>query len=185
MSNKMKKSEFELKVDRCRKDDSSELIDNAAWSHAIYLFKNLLEVAAEKGEDVRLVTGSLNNEFYSSLNESLTKCMNNNAHIELVVLDGNTDLEGNVFADNVKQYLNGNVITTPVGYSLDASHMLLIGKNAERFRLETDHAQTKAVASFNNGNMGKTLLSIYENIKTTLENFKVPNGAQEPAHTTQ
>lgn len=182
---KMKKSEFELKVDRCRKDGSSELIDNAAWSHAIYLFKNLLEEAADKKEDVRLVTGSLNNEFYSSLKTPLTKCIDAEVGIEVIVLDGNADLENNYFSDVVKNYSNGEVLKTPDGYALDASHMLLVGNNAERFRLETDHAQTKAIASFNNSSMGKTLLSVYNDIKGTVSHFKIPAGAPAPEYATE
>ncbi len=101
------KSEFELKVDRCRKSNSSELITNAAWSHAIYLFRNLLEVAAAKHEDVRLVTGSLNDDFYAELEEPLNECINAGVDIEVVVLDGNADLEENIFASVINRYKNG------------------------------------------------------------------------------
>ena len=174
MNKDIDRSEFELKVDRCRKSNSPELISNAAWSHAVYLFKNLLEVAADKNEDVRLVTGSLNDSFYSELEEPLNKCINAGVNIEVVVLDGNAELDGNIFASVINGYQHGYLDQTPEGYSLGAAHMLLIGKNAARFRLETDHEQTKAVASFNNPEMGKTLLTVFADIKSTIRNSKNP-----------
>lgn len=171
---KLNKSEFELKVDRCRKGNSPELISNAAWSHAVYLFKSLLEVAADKKEDVRLITGSLNDDFYSSLQEPLKKCMDADVNIDVIILDGSASLNNNTFASIIKRYPHGSLEQAPDGYSLGAAHMLLVGDDAARFRLETDHAQTKAVASFNNAEMGKTLLTVFADIKSTIRNSHSP-----------
>lgn len=156
---------FELKVDNCRKNESDELIQNAAWDHAVYLFKNLLEVAAEKKESVRLISGHLNNKFYSELSDVLQKCIDANVKFELIVLDDEIDEQKNNFLQILQNYHNGEVYILPAGYKFSAPHMLLVGDKAKRFRLETDHSQTKAVASFNNSSVGESLLAIYADVK--------------------
>lgn len=163
------KTAFEKKVDRCRKDETAELIDNAAWDHAIYLFKSLLEVAAEKKEKVRIISGSLNNEFYSTLSEELQRCIASGVEIEVLILDETVDIDTNDFARMVKNHAKGAVLKVPQGSPIGAPHMLVIGENGQRFRLEIDHSQTKAVASFNNADMGKSLLRIYENVKEQVQ----------------
>lgn len=156
---------FEQKVLSCRNNESAELIQNAAWGHAVFLFENLLQVASEKKESVRLITGHLNNDFYSELSGELDKCIAADVLVELIVLDSEQGLDDNVFYNKIRGYSKGSVITAPNGFSMSAPHMLLIGDDARRFRLEVDHEQTKAVASFNNRGMGETLLSIYNEVK--------------------
>ena len=153
---------FEDKVDYCRKNDTADLIDNAAWGHAQYLFKNLLAVAAEKKEDVRIISGHLRADFYESLSKEIGDCINSGAKIDIVVLQDDIDIEEHKFAELVNNYQNGNIIVLNDKDNAEIPHMLLIGGGGERFRLETDHSQTKAVASFNNEGMGRMLLNIYD-----------------------
>jgi len=158
---------FEERVEKYRKQESETLIDNAAWDHAQLLFKNLLEVAAEKGEPVRIITGHMNNKFYSSLVKELQDCLDKGISVEAIITDApNIDLSTNQFARILKE--KGALILAQKGESIVAPHMLLIGDKAQRFRLEVDHQQTKAVASFGNKSMGAMLISVYKNAKREL-----------------
>lgn len=171
----MSQGAFTKKVDLCRKNLSNELIDNAAWDHAIYLFQNLLEVAAEKKERVRIVSGTLNKAFYNSLTSALDKCINADVQIDVIIQDKATDLSDNIFVQKIKDYGKGSVYTLKEGDVIP--HMLLIGDKGQRFRLEIDHSQTKAVASFNNFAMGALLVGMYEGVKGRLEPYQLPIAA--------
>lgn len=162
--NEQNKSPFDLKVARCRAKNLPDLIENAAWDHAVTLFKELLGAAAENEEMVRVVSGTLNSQFYNELSDELDACIKAGVNIELIVLDGDADLVGNVFAEKIEAYENGEAFKVAKANKISAAHMLLIG-DGRRFRLETDHEQTKAIASFNNGSMGESLLSIYNATK--------------------
>lgn len=153
---------FEDKVDYCRKNDTNDLIDNAAWDHALYLFKSLLSVAAEQKEDVRIISGHLRSDFYGALSKEIEACIKSGSNINVYVLKDDLIIADHVFAKQVHDYKNGNVTILSDKNNAGIPHMLLIGDEGKRFRLETDHAQTKAVASFNNKNMGKMLLNIYD-----------------------
>jgi len=160
------KTEFELKVDYCRQHLDSKLIDNTARGHyAAYLFKNLLEVAATEKDKVRIISGTLNASFYDQFREQIQACMDAGVEIELIVLDNPKALDENAFVNDIKNYSNGSVFTSPLNPVIGAPHMMLIGEKGQRFRLEVDHTQTKAVASFNNPHMGSTLLNIYRNAR--------------------
>lgn len=169
MTDTHEKSAFDKKVDECRKDEKSDLIDNAAINHALYLFQNLFEVAAENEEKVRLVSGTLNNDFYSELTNKLEACIDKGVDVEVMLLNGDAEMEGNSFLDKVKEYAKGRVLTAKRGKNVPGAHMLLIGDEAKRFRLELDHEQTKAIASFNNPSMGEALNVIYDSLRESLD----------------
>lgn len=161
---------FEEKVDYCRENLAPDLIENAAVDHALYLFKSLLSVAVSEKEPVRIVSGHLKSEFYDNLSDQLDQCIDAGVDIELLILNGNVHVNNSSFASKIDTYSHGKVYKAPKGYELNAQHMLLVGDRAERYRLETDHEQTKAVASFNGPSMGETLLSTYRQLKELLTN---------------
>ncbi|RLL49137.1 hypothetical protein D8Y20_13310 [Mariprofundus sp. EBB-1] len=165
---------FESWVTYCRNEESSSFIDNAAWDHALFLFKNLLSVAAEKGEDVRLVSGHLNSDFFNQILEELEQCVKAGVLIDVIVLDRSLSDPANIFEKKLGAYEKGSILYCPKAISSSLPHMLLVGDR--RFRLETDHEQTKALASFNNKEMVKTLSILYVQGKNLISG--IPNNNQ-------
>ncbi len=161
----MSESAFKEKVDRCKKENLPDLIDNAAWDHALYLFNSLLDVAADKKEKIRIISGTLNDKFYGKLLEKFKKAKRAGSEIEVLVTSPDANLDDNTFAKWVDT--NGKLIHAK-DESIPVPHMLVIGEQGQRFRLETDHSQTKAVASFNNPYMGEIVLDMYKNAKKML-----------------
>ena len=159
----MEESAFKTKVDLCRKRELPDLIHNSARQHAKYLIEQLLDVAAEKHEDVRLISGELRDDFYGDLVSLFEAVKSKGANVEILVLN-NIPVEKNSLASWAKKQ---NALFRPrdCREPITAPHMLLVGERGHRFRLETDHAQAKAVASFNNPFMGEMLLSIYDQAK--------------------
>ena len=82
--------EFEKIVSKCQKYGINKDIENSAWKHALTLFKYLFKEAAEKKQNVSIVTGSLNNDFYNELfyssHEYLQQLKENGKKIDIVVL---------------------------------------------------------------------------------------------------
>lgn len=159
---------FEDKVDYCRRELAPDLIDNSAISHALYLFENLLSVSAEKKESVRLVTGDLRADFYDKLEGKVKACIRSNVNVDILILNGDADLENNKIAELIQGYDHGTVTKVKSGYELSAQHMLLIGETGLRYRLETDHEQTKAVACFNGESMGNLLIGTFNRLKVLI-----------------
>ena len=51
----------------------------------------------------------------------------------------------------------------------DQPHFIVVGRN--RFRLETDHKKSKAVASFNNASVGAYLYDLFDKIVEEIYNI--------------
>ncbi len=164
---KRAKDPFRKLVERCQKHSLDIDIQNAAWSHALVLFEFLIKEAAEnKEKDIRIVAGSLNNEFYNELflkvEKYLEKVKDNQTKISIVILkneDELTDLRNNKFARFVEKYDKGDIC-----YLNDSSkpHFVLIGNSSYRF--EVDHHHTKAIANFNDESIGKMLEIMYDQL---------------------
>ena len=161
---------FEEKVNYCKSNLTNDIINNSAISHASYLFKALLSVASEKKEAVKIVSGSLNNDFYGDLLDSLQECINNKVHIELIVMDGSASMTDSKFCKLINDYEFGDVYQARADLELEGPHMLLVGEYGQRYRLETDHAQTKAIASFDGDSTGELLIKAYATVKNMIIN---------------
>lgn len=150
--------EFLKLVDECRRKQSSQMIHNASYEHAKVLFANLIQEAGDLKEDVIIVSGELHQDFYGSLTEETECALKKGVRVRLAVLSPGADMEQHPFVDLLRRY--NATIYTPSN-SLSIPHFILVGD--KRFRLETDHKQTKAVASFNNQQAGAVLKDIFEN----------------------
>lgn len=159
-------SEFSKLVEECRKNKSSTIIHNASYERAKELFINLFEMAIERKEEVKIVSGDLHADFYESLCEVAKKTMDSGAKIKLVVLNPEIDLSKHPFSKLILEK-NNEVFQAiqPVEYL----HFILV--NNKRFRLELDHKKTKAIASFNNLDIGDVLNALFNKI-INLENIK-------------
>ncbi|MDQ6953994.1 MAG: hypothetical protein Q9M20_00950 [Mariprofundaceae bacterium] len=169
MSNYSTFDTFEELVKDRRKSNSSALIDNAAWDHALTLFYNMLEVASDKEKSVRIITGSMNRDFYcdSGITDRLKKIMGENIAIEIIVAnDPAMDLNLHPCASMIDAYEHGKILIAKP--AIASPHMLLIGDDASCFRFEVDHTQAKAKASFNNSILGSSLNELYETTRSII-----------------
>ena len=169
--------EFTKLVERCRKNQDSRLIENAAWSHAQTLFVNLIQAAFERSrvEPIRIVTGSLNKDFYASdkiIDAIATYLSKEGANIEVVVLNSDADLTDHPFVEAVKNSGKGSVIVADANAPLQqVPHFIVVGDR--RFRLETDHGQTKAIACFNNKEIGAYLINLYKRVFACINHERI------------
>lgn len=155
----MNLSEFAKVVAESRKKESPRMIYNASIDHAKLLFTELIQDAIERKEDIRIVSGELNPTFYGALTDDATRALDKKITIKLIVLNPDIDLTKNPF---VSILLNKGGEVYKAKSKLDMPHYILVGD--KRFRLELDHKQAKAVASFNNEGIGKTLKNNFDNI---------------------
>jgi len=154
---------FEKLVESCRRKDRPTLINNAAWDHALFLFYNMLDLAIEREASVRLITGSMNEAFFGDkgIIDRIQRLIDKRIPIHVLVVNNPSfSVDDNSCAKMINNYEQGFVLVAP--NPVPVPHMLLIGDDAKCFRYETDHEQTKAVASFNNAEMGSSMNSLYE-----------------------
>jgi hypothetical protein len=144
----------------CRKKESTRMLHNASIEHAKVLFENLIDMGRELKEPIRIVSGKLNTEFYGQLTDKAEQALKENTPIELVVVDPDINLDDNPFANIIRES-GGHVYQTTE--KIEYPHFILVGE--KRFRLETDHAQTKAVACFNNIEVGTFLHKMFNLLK--------------------
>lgn len=145
-------SEFSKLVKYCRESLSNKLIYNASIEHAKELVKNLIEVAGERKEDIRIVTGHLHKDFYENLCDTIQDTLKKGVKVQLAVLNPDTNLTGHRFSDLIRD--NGGEVFK-AKEEIKFPHFVLVHDN--RYRLETDHEQTKAVACFNDPRIGNFL----------------------------
>ena len=146
---------------------SSRLIYNADIEHAKVAVEAILDVAVEDEKDVCIVTDSLRKDFYSNLAlvSKVKQVLASQHKVGIIVLDSETDLTNNAFANVVKDNKYGSILRGDKKNS--APHFIVAGDRV--FRLETDHNQTKATISFNNESMGSCLLAEFNRLKSIFE----------------
>ncbi len=152
---------FEKKVDRCKRKELSDIIENASRDHAKYLVKALLDKAIKKNEPIRIVTGTFDGDFYKGLVDAFSACTEKNIPISVIVLDKEFNPASHPMAKLID---SGNIRLLTIAddkieEASTAPHFILVGDR--RFRLETDHDQAKAVASFNDPSMGRWLMETF------------------------
>ncbi|MBU4319518.1 MAG: hypothetical protein Q8N12_05890 [Thermodesulfovibrionales bacterium] len=62
-------------VAKCRRKQSSQMIYNTSCEHSKILFASLIQEAGKRKEDIRIVSGSLNDDFYGSLVSPVKDCI--------------------------------------------------------------------------------------------------------------
>jgi len=126
------------------------------------LYKELLAAALEEQKDVKIVSGHLNPDFYSDLTQIAEELLKKQK-IEVIVLDTNFRIDGNIFAEMVRSSGNDRILVNKNSELTKAPHFILIGE--DKYRFETDHKNTKAIASFNDRRFGLFLFDTFENLK--------------------
>ncbi len=145
-------SEFVKLIQECRETKSTRLIYNASIEHARDLFVELFKEAEEIEGSVNIVSGFLTEDFYNQFSDTVKRIIAKGIPVRLAVLDPEVDLKKHAFATSIKDsggklFQSDRKIKTP--------HYILVGDRG--FRLETDHDNAKAVASFNNPEIAKML----------------------------
>jgi len=154
--------DFDKLVEQCLEKNRDQVIHNASMEHAKILFRTLLRAAETDAESVKIVTYNLNNNFYGDLVDVGESCLESGGTFEVVVLNPDADLSDNSFACMVKRHTNGTIIQIVEALN-DFAHFIVVGD--KRYRFETDHGQTKAVANFNDSSVGEVLVERFDLLK--------------------
>lgn len=158
----MDNDSFTELVDRCLEKELDKLIYNASWDHALILYKRLFKAALMYDDkDIRIISGHLTREFYKELVSDVSACLEKGVHVEVLVTEPQADIGENEFARAVRASSNGFVYASD--RALSTPHFILVGE--KRFRLEEDHKQCKAVASFKNQDITGSLIRVFDLIK--------------------
>jgi translation initiation factor 2B subunit (eIF-2B alpha/beta/delta family) len=149
---------FKQIVEKSRRNESTQVIKNASISHARVLIENLLCEAADRKEDVRIISGCLSKDFYNNLVSVLENALEKGVSVRTVVLNGRDRLAGNLFAEMIEQHDNGTLTVLDLDVDV-APHFIVVGN--KRYRLETHDGHAKAIACFNDEQLGGLLSNIY------------------------
>lgn len=142
-----------------RETESTRSITNASISHAFILADELFQYAIDKRLDVRIVSGTLEVDFYDRLVGKAERILEAGNRIEIVVERfDDTNISNHAFYKLVKNHGKGLVVVSPI---TNTPHFILVGNKA--FRLETSHKAKEAVASFNDNALGTILLFMFKN----------------------
>lgn len=135
--------------------ERSRLINNASFDHAVELFKALFDEAIKDKTlpPIKITSGELRADFYEQLTEDAKNALEKGVKIQLVILKPDTNIEDNQFVNMLRAHENGEVYKAI--NEVKSPHFILVG--TDRFRLETSHKQTKAVACFENSKIGGIL----------------------------
>jgi len=143
-------------------------INNAAIDHALILSEYLLKEAAERKKDIKIVSGSLRNEFYNDLYKKTEQYLEiikkNQTKIDIIILSKEQTHENNLAENKFANFIKKELEKSSIKFCNDIKfpHFFLVGDRS--YRYETNHKETKAVANFNNKETGKILELLYNTI---------------------
>ncbi len=144
-----------------KKRCSCEIINNS-FNNAVSLSNELLILAGDKQEDVRIVTGSLPDVFYDQLVPGLHYCMVKGSKIEVLVLDANAITIRSSFRRALERY-KFDVIQSEMPLPKNLPHFMLVSDR--RYRLRSDGSKQGAIGNFNDKKLGRKLLALYETLR--------------------
>ena len=163
---------FRKIVDRCAKKELDRMIPNSAICHAAYLVYKLLESAAKyKSPIVRIISGKLDKNVYNQdkLVDVLEKCKESGVEMQVIVLDGVDDPNGNggnKFYTSLKDYDKATCYepnkANPKDIAGKTPHMLMVGEQG--FRYETNTKTHNAYANFNDPDVVKRLNASFDEL---------------------
>ncbi len=140
--------------------NSNETISNGSLEHAKILAKYLFRYAKEKGQDIRIITGVLDKDFYELFSVTIKEILINNK----VSIISEKQYQKSNFADEINSSKNGNIRVIAKSDKIKSlPHFILVGECA--YRLETNDNLKLATASFNRPGVGNFLLDIFNRVK--------------------
>jgi len=155
--------EFNYKewIDDCYAKKLNQEIDNANQEHAFLLFEKLLDKADRDKEDVKIISHQLFASFYERLIDKVQKIIDNENKVDIIIETKVEDDQNNAFYSKFKEFIlkaSPNFIELP--------NFIVVGDHA--YRYETDKNSIKAIANFNDPEMGKFINKLFEDIKIKL-----------------
>lgn len=140
--------------------NSSESISNGSLEHAKILAKYLFRYAKENSQDIKIITGALEKDFYELFSTTINEILINN---QVSIISENS-YQKSKFADEINNSSNGSIKVIDKNDNIESlPHFILVGDCA--YRLETDDNLKLATASFNRPGVGKFLLDIFNRVK--------------------
>ncbi|SMN11971.1 hypothetical protein SPBRAN_170 [uncultured Candidatus Thioglobus sp.] len=148
-------------VDDCYENKRNQEIDNANRDHAFHLFERLLDKANRDKEDVKIITHQLFDSFYARLVDKIQKVIDNDNKIDIIVESEVENGDKNIFYSQFKPFIS------KASSNFDGlPNFIVVGDNS--YRYETDKDSIKAVANFNDPEMGKFTKNLFIKIKEKL-----------------
>jgi len=159
-------------ITECRVGHFKDIINNSSPDHARALSESLVIYATEQKLPIRIISGSLHENFWSPITpffEEYFKKNDPNIKLEIIILDNTKDsLNNNSVYKFLQKYTspdnNGNTKVIIHGGIRDIivtnqAHFILVGDSA--YRKETTQNRSVAIASFNDPDNGKDLLDSF------------------------
>lgn len=158
---------FVRMVRRLAKRASDRIIENASIDHALVIIECLLEEAGKRAQEVRIVSGCLQESFYSKLVDKISGTMAAGSTVDVVVLEAERkDLESNPFYQAVHGRDRGHVYVVHEDEG-STPHFVVTGDS--RYRVEVDDEKKKAMACFNDTFNGRMLVDIHKSLVSKAE----------------
>lgn len=160
---KKKKTEFEKLVEKNYKGRTTERISNGSLEHAKILVKYLFRLAIEEKQDVKIMTGSLQADFYDNFSAEAKNLLNQGNRISVISL---CQPKCGRFFDAVKENPRGSIAIA--GEKMESiPHFVLVGNSA--YRLETDDYRKSAIGVFNNTDVGSFLAEMFDETQNEIQ----------------
>jgi len=154
------KDPFTDLVETFRKRDSDALIFCAASEHAILVAKHLLQIAGDKKEDVKVISGSLPDYFYDELVPDANYCMAKGSKFEVLVQNAERDLSTSKLSNTVRGH-GFNVLKPKHEIPVSLAEFILVGDR----RFWSIYTQN---ASFNCPSVAGSISDIYSSARQVM-----------------
>ncbi len=106
--------------------------------------------------NIKIISNKLSARFYNQLTNKIKPVLKNKNTVEVIVESSIDDESNNNFYQQIKKHAK-------VASNFDGlPNFIVVGNSA--FRYETDKNSTKAVANFNDDDMGSFLSSLFDKI---------------------
>lgn len=136
--------------------------ENSSIAHAEIVVEFLFKLALETKQDIKILTGRLDGEFYNKFLTQATKVLQTNK-ISIVTLNGCDDSD---FKTAIQDSPKGEITESSANQFSKISHFLLVGDNA--YRSEKHDLLKTAYVSFDNKFRGEFLSVMFDYIKSKL-----------------
>ncbi len=141
---------YRLYVERCRRRRASTLLPHSTITRSAIVIGNLLDLAAETGSPIRLVSGKLAAGVFSDLIPNLLRALDAQCDLRIVVERDYEAMLDNSFCTAVRARAPDAVrfLGTPLAtFMNERTHFILVGQTA--YRVEVEDKTHKATACFN------------------------------------
>lgn len=164
---------YRVYVEWCRRRRSSMLLPHSTKTRAAIVIGSLLDLAAETGSPIRLVSGELAVGVFGDLIPNVVRALDAKCDLRIVMERDHDAMLDNPFYATILARVPDAVrsLPTPLTDVIgERTHFLLVGRTA--YRVEVEDKTRKATACFNDttANVVPTLLAQFETAWSVAEN---------------